>query len=269
MAGMNAFVFSGQRLGRQLALATLVAVSVGTAQAGLFEDDEARKAILELRQRVDTQRETLERRLADEQRRNAEEVGVLRKSLLDLQSQIDGLRAEQASLRGQNEQLVRDLTEVQRRQKDIAQGVDERLRKFEPLKVQVDGREFQADPAEKRDFDAALAVFRQGDFDRAQSVFSDFLRRYAQSGYGPSVLFWLGNAQYAMRDYKSAVTQFKLLLSVAPDHARAPEGMLSLANCQIELKDSRAARKTLEDLLKTYPQAEAAAVAKERLQKLK
>lgn len=269
MADMSTLVFRGSRLGRQWVAAALVAASFGTAQAGLFEDDDARKAILELRQRVDTQRETLERRMADEQRRNAEEIGVLRKSLLDLQSQIEGLRAEQAGLRGHNEQLVRDLTEVQRRQKDIAQGVDERLRKFEPAKVQVDGREFSADPAEKRDFEAALGVFRQGEFDRAQSGFSEFLRRYPQSGYGPSVLFWLGNAQYALRDYKSAVTQFKLLLSVAPDHARAPEGMLSLANCQIELKDSRGARKTLEDLLKSYPQAEAAAVAKERLQKLK
>ena len=39
--------------------------------------------------------------------------------------------------------------------------------------------------------------------------------------------------------------------------------MLSIANCQIELKDTRAARATLESLVKTYPQSEAAqAVAK-------
>jgi TolA-binding protein len=50
---------------------------------------------------------------------------------------------------------------------------------------------------------------------------------------------------------------------------RAPEAMLSLANCQVELKDTKSARKTLEDLVKAYPQAEAASVAKERLAKLK
>jgi TolA-binding protein len=27
------------------------------------------------------------------------------------------------------------------------------------------------------------------------------------------------------------------MLTQAPDHARAPEAMLSIANCQIELKD--------------------------------
>lgn len=66
---------------------------------------------------------------------------------------------EHAKLRGQNEQLLRDVADLQRRQKDIAQGVDERLRQFEPVKVTVDGLEFQADADEKRDFEAALAVF--------------------------------------------------------------------------------------------------------------
>jgi TolA-binding protein len=50
---------------------------------------------------------------------------------------------------------------------------------------------------------------------------------------------------------------------------RAPEASLSIANCQVELKDVKSARKTLEDLIKVYPQSEAAAVAKDRLAKLK
>jgi TolA-binding protein len=35
------------------------------------------------------------------------------------------------------------------------------------------------------------------------------------------------------------------------------------------LKDTKAARKTLEDLLKAYPQSEAASAAKERLARLR
>ena len=69
--------------------------------------------------------------------------------------------------------------------------------------------------------------------------------------------------------YKEAIVNFKAVLSVAPDHLRAPEAALSIANCQVELKDVRSARKTLEDLIKVYPQSEAAAVAKDRLTKLK
>jgi tol-pal system protein YbgF len=238
---------------RLIALA-LAAGFACAAQAALFGDDEARRAILDLRQ---------------EQQRSNEDNAQLRRSLVELQGEIDAVRADLATLRGSNEKLSRDLAELQRQQKDLLQGVDERLRRFEPVKVSVDGREFMAEPAEKRDFDAALAVFRKGEFGPAQLAFADFIKRYGQSGYVPSAFFWLGNAQYATREYKLAVQNFRSLLTLAPDHPRASEAVLSIANCQLELKDVKAARKTLEDLLKTYPQSEAAATAKERLARLK
>lgn len=250
---------------RWAAMSVLLCLGASTAGAGLFDDDEARKAILDLRQRVDAVRQESEQGAS----RAGEDSALLRRSLLELQNQIETLRSEVATLRGMNEQLSRDVADVQRRQKDTAQGVDDRLRQFEPVKVAVDGREFVAEPAEKRDYEAALAVFRKGDFSSAQTIFVDFLKRYPQSGYGPSVLFWLGNAQYATRDYKEAMINFRALIARVPDHARAPEAVLSIANCQIELKDTRGARKTLEDLIKAYPQSEATVAAKERLARLK
>lgn len=265
----SVFSDSRTRLPRWLLTFALGVLAMVPVHAGLFEDDDARKAILELRQKLDQQKDAFDRRLQEEQRRATDEVVPLRRSLLELQGQIDAMRGELAQLRGQNEGLVREVSELQRRQRDLATGLDERVRKFEPIKVQLDGREFSVEPAEKRDYDAALALFRQGEFERAQASYSEFLRRYPQSGYGPLTLFWLGNAQYALKDYKSAVSQFRLMLSVASDHPKVPEAMLSLANSQIELKDSKAARKTLEDLVRMHPQSEAAAVAKERLQKLK
>lgn len=253
---------------RQAAL-LLCALGASVAHAGLFEDEEARRAILELRQRVDGLRQDSEQREAQRTTRATEEGAQLRRSLLELQNQIETLRADMARLVGQNEQLARDVAELQRQQKDVLAGLDERLKKFEPLQVTVDGREFMAEQAEKREFDAALGVFRKGDFANAQSAFADFIKRYPSSGYAPSAFFWLGNAQYATRDYKEAIQNFRNLLTQAPDHARAPEAVLSIANCQVELKDSKAARKTLEDLIKAYPQTEAAAAAKQRLPRLK
>ena len=243
------------------------------AGAALFDDDEARRAILELRQRMDGQRLATERQIEEMRRASekaTEENNVqLRRSLLELQTQIEALHTELARLRGQDEQLARDVAEVQRRQKDVVQGVEERLRKIEPTKVTVDGRELVVDPTEQREFDAALAVFRRGDFPAAQNAFTEFTRRYPQTSYRPSALFWLGNAQYANRDYRGAIGNFRALLAQAPDHARAPEAVLSIANCMIELKDNPGARKTLEDLVKAYPQSEAANAAKERLARLK
>jgi tol-pal system protein YbgF len=249
--------------------AVLLAALASVAHAGIFDDEEARRAILDLRQRVDAARQESAKRVADEAQRATEETAQLRRSLLELQNQIETLRSDLARMQGQNEQLTRDVAELQRQQKDMLQGVDDRLRKFEPIKVTVDGREFTVEQAEKRDYEAALAVFRKGDFTAAQATFVDFLKRYPQSGYVPSAFFWLGNAQYATRYYKEAVQNFRTLLSQAPDHMRAPEAVLSIANCQVELKDTKAARKTLEELIKAYPQSEAAAAAKERLGRLK
>ena len=261
---------------RPLAWALKAALAAGAASlalpaAAIFSDDEARRAILELRQRVDAQRVQIEQQAGQiaELARSNEENAQLRRSLLDLQQQIEALRAEIARLRGQDEQIARELSELQRRQKDVAQGIEERLRRFEPVKVTVDGREFMADPAEQKEFDAALGVLRKGDFPAAATAFGDFLRRYPQSGYRPSALFWQGNAQYGAREYAAAIATFRALLQAAPDHVRAPEAVLSIANCQIELKQTPAARRTLDELIKAYPQSEAAAAARERPARLR
>jgi tol-pal system protein YbgF len=239
---------------RGAALAALLLCASLGAQAALFEDDEARRAILDLRQRVETMRT-----------QGADENAQLRRSLLDLQNQIEQMRGDLQRMTGQNEQLTRTITEMQQRQTDV----DNQLKKNEPSKVSIDGREFNADPKEKADFDAALGVFRAGQFAQAQTAFADFVKRYPQSGYNASALFWLGNAQYATRNYNEAIANFRSMLSLAPDHAKAPEAVLSIANCQIELKDTRAARKTLEDLTKAYPQSEAAQAGRERLSRLR
>jgi tol-pal system protein YbgF len=242
----------------QLALVLALSALTGLAQAALFDDDEARRAILDLRQRLEQSNKNF-----------AEENAQLRRSLLDLQSQIESLRGDLSQSRGAHENLARDVSDVQQRQKDVAAGVDERLRKFEPVKVSVDGREFLVEPAEKRDYEAAMDIFRKGDFVAAQTALVQFLQRNGKSGYAPSALFWLGNAQYANKSYKDAMANFQQLLNVAPGHARAPEAMLAISNVQLELKDLKAARKTLDDLVKAFPASEAANTARDRLTRLR
>jgi len=256
---------SVMRAGRGTLAAVLMIGCLGQASAGLFDDEEARKAILDLRQKV----ADLDKRFTEETLRSSEDAAQLRRSLIELQNQLDAARAEVAKLRGQDEQMARDLAEVQRQQKDTVQTLDERVRRFEPSRVTVDGREFLAEPAEKRDYDAAMATFRKGDFASSQLVFVEFLNRYPKTGYRPSALFWLGNAQYATKDYKDALASFRALVAAAPDHQRVSEAALAIANCQLELKDTKGARRTLEDLQANYPGTEAAQAAKDRLARLR
>jgi tol-pal system protein YbgF len=246
-----------------------LALAAPVAQAGLFDDDEARKAILDLRQRQEQSEARVKAAQAETNTQLLEQINQLKRSLLDLNNQLELMRSEMAKLRGQDEQLTRDVVELQRLQKDAVQGVEDRIRKLEPKKVSLDGKEFLADPEQSRQYEDAMAVLRRGDFAAATAALSSFNRRYPGSGYNASTLFWLGNAQYGMREYKEAMGSFRSLIAMAPDHPRAPEALLSVANCQMELKDSKGARRTLDELLKTYPKSEAAQAGKERLASLK
>lgn len=244
----------------------------GTAQAALFSDDEARAAILELRRQVESLRIELrdlradsERRLKTNREQLSDEIATFGRSLLDLQRQNELLRGDLARMQGAYEELARQVANAQRAQKDDAQNIMDRLAKLEPLKVAIDGMEFTATPGEKRDFDLALDTFRKGDFPTAQTYFVAFINRYPASPYSTSGLFWLGNAQYALRDYPNAISNFRLLLAKDPQHLRAPEALLSVANCQLELKDTVAARATLEQLIRAYAGSDAAKAASERL----
>lgn len=235
----------------------------------LFDDDEARKAILDLRQKFDAYRQTTDAALSRLTNEARDGDATRQRSLLELLNQNEQLRAEIARLRGQNEQLARDVSELQRLQKDVLAGVDARLRQVEPVRVVLDGQDFSAAPEEKREFDAALDLLRKSDFGAASAAFSGLLRRYPGSGYTASALYWLGNAQYARSAYTEAIDSHKRLTTQFPSHVRTPEALLAMANSQIEIKDGKGAQRTLEALVKGYPQSEAAAAGRERLARMR
>ena len=250
-------------------VAVVLVACMGSSSAGLFDDEEARRAVLDLRQKIEALKIDLEKKQTEGAKTLSDEDTSIRRGMLDLQNQLTTARSDIDKLRGQNEQLMREISDIQRRYKDSTQSLQERLRNLEPTKASVDGQEFLAIAIEKRDYEEAFGVFRNGDFVSASRLLTEFLSRYSQSGYRPSALFWLGNAQYANLDYKESLNSFKVLLAIAPDHMRAPEAMLAVANCQVEMKDSKAARKTWETLLTAYPNSEAAEAARDRLSRFK
>jgi tol-pal system protein YbgF len=239
------------------------------AHAGIFDDDEARRAIIDLRQKLEQNNEQARSRQAEQMATLTDQVNQLKRSLLDLNNQLEQLRSDNAKLRGQDEELSRAVAEIQRTQKDLQAGVEDRMRKFEPQKVTLDGKEFSVDPDEKRQYDEAMEMFRKSDFAGSTVSLSAFRKRYPSSGYNESVLFWLGNAQYGSRQYKDAITSFRALVSATPENPKAPEALLAIANCQAELKDTKSARRTLDELIKNYPSTEAAAAGRERLASIK
>jgi len=230
------------------------------AHAGLFDDDEARKAISDLNAKLTA----VSSKLDEQSDKKADKTAVL-----DQLNQLDSLRQEIARLRGQLEVLGNSVDEMQRRQKEFYVDLDNRLRKLEPQKVVLDGKEAQVDQNEQKSYETALAVFQSGDYAGAASSLNTFAQIYPHSIYLPVAQYSLGIAYYAQKDYKNAVATFQSLLKAFPDSPKAPDAMLNIASCYSEQKEKVQAKKWLQNVRTVYPDSAAAKTAADRLNSLK
>lgn len=236
----------------------LAALGAGQAQAGLFDDDEAR------------------RQLADFKARTEAHLDTQAKAQLELASQIQRQADEIARLRGQIETLNYELDTAKKRQQDFYIDLDTRLRKLEPQagangaggEAPVEAAKPASDPAaENRDYEVAINFFRTSKFKDAATAFAAFLQKYPDSSLAPNAQFWLGNAWYAQHDCRKAIEAQSYVTTKWPDSAKAPDALLAIATCQQELGNPTGARRTLETLVAKYPTAPAAESAKQRLKK--
>jgi len=235
------------------------------ARAGLFDDDEARRRLEQVRVDMDARIEKLE---------------DAARAQLQLMNQLEALRAEIAKLRGQLEVTANDLDQSQKRQKDFYVDLDTRLRKVETSVTDLTQKVAAgataprpadmpaADPAqETRDYEAAVNLLRASKYVDASVAFRQFIKNWPKSSFLPGANYWAASALFQARDVETASEYYGKVVNNWPDDALAPDAMLGLSNSQQELGDAKLARKTLETLVSKYPKSDAAKTAKQRLGK--
>ena len=225
-----------------------------SAHAGLFDDDQARQAVLDLRAQSANQ---------------ANQLAAAQRTILDQSGRIDQLSQQVDTLRGANEDLTNRLTTLERQQKDSYADLDTRLKKFEPQQQTVDGVEGVVQPGETDAFNAASQQFRGGNFKAASASFRAFIDKYPQSPYQPTAQYWLGNAQYALRDYRGSTATWQNLVKNYPQHARAADALVAIATNQLEQGQKAAAKKTYAQVVTQFPGSSAAQTAQGKLEALK
>ena len=249
-----------------------VGLATGQAHAGLFDDEEARLRINEMRNEFNGRVSKLE-------------SGA--RAQLELADQIELLKTEIARLRGENEVLSNDLANAIKRQKDFYVDLDNRLRKLEPHAdaaaaapqpataapaaapaAAVAPPVTAADPAaESRDYEAALTQLRGGKYKEAATGFIGFIRRHPGSSFQPSAHFWAASSLYQLKDNAAAAEYYAKVANQWPDDNRAPDALLGLASAQQAQGDAKAATRSLERLAAKYPSSSAAQIARQRLKK--
>lgn len=260
------------RLLPALMASLFVGLATGQAHAGLFDDEEARLRINEMRNEFNGRVSKLE-------------AGA--RAQLELADQIEQLKTEIARLRGENEVLSNDLANAIKRQKDFYVDLDNRLRKLEPHAdaaaaapqpataapaaapaAAVAPPVTAADPAaESRDYEAALTQLRGGKYKEAATGFIGFIRRHPGSSFQPSAHFWAASSLYQLKDNTGAAEYYAKVANQWPDDNRAPDALLGLASAQQAQGDAKAATRSLERLVAKYPSSSAAQIARQRLKK--
>ena len=239
------FTSTKQTLSRAFCLcAALICLGESNSAWALFSDDEARKAILDLRKTLAT-------------------------TQLELQSQIEKLKADNAELRGRIEDIQKQGEDINSSQKTYYQDLDTRLGNFEPRTATIEGVTGTVEPNEKKVYDDALKAFQAGNLKKASEAFSAFAAKYTKSPYLPLALYWGGNSKYANKDYAGAISQLQSLIKKYPDHPRVPAAMVTLGNSQLEGGNKTAAKKTFSEIVSKYPDTEAAKDARQLLAALK
>ncbi len=238
----------------------ITAVSASAPALALFSDDEARRAILDLRAKV----EALTVRITELE----QQLQTSNQGRLQLLNESEQLRSELARLRGKVEETAQVATTGRSQQKDLYGDLDQRLRSLEPTEIELDGVRYRVSPTEKERFDAIRDLIRKGDFKAAVSAANTFQQAFPLSAVAAYVLLDKGTALYADKNYKASIAARQEFIQKYPDHPARPQATLNLAASQAESGNPNTARGILQGLIKSYPNSPAAAEARERLKAL-
>jgi tol-pal system protein YbgF len=249
-------------------LVAWAALLTSAAHAALFDDDEARKQITQLKSQAEARQKSIEERLSAIDARLGQMDSTGQNRVVDLAQLIEALKQDMAKLRGQIEVLSNHTETLERRQKDLYVDLDNRLRRIEQTQTQLQDKLSQGErsaAAEKQAYETALNQFKVGNYQLAITNFQSFMTNFSSSELLPSAQYWIGNAYYSMRDYKSAIAAQQKVVRLWPENSKAPDALLNIASSQAELGENTAARETLRTLVKKYPSSSASEQAKQRL----
>jgi len=242
-----------------------------SSHSALFDDEEARKKILEVEKNLQSQNQATQSALRDLKQSNEQQDAVTRNGLADMQSQLDALKQENARLKGELEVANHKVETALQRQKDLYTDIDERLRKLEsapvadvaapPAVVEKNTQEYQL-------LELANGLSKESKHKDAFKEYDKFLKDYPNSSLAPEAMYGLGYSQFALKNYKSSIATQQKLIDTYPDSPKVPDAMFNLANSQIQLGLVPGAKKTLRDLVAKFPNSELTPTAQKRLKAL-
>jgi tol-pal system protein YbgF len=211
-------------------------------------------------------------------------------SLIQLANELEQLRNETKTMRGQLEQLRYDSDNGASRQRELYVDVDKRLQSLEQGQRGVaapapsQGGFAAAAPSEapaptivtapraagtdQQNYQAAFELMQARKYEEAGKSFTEFLVGFPQSPLADNAQYWLAETHYVRGQYQVALPQFQKVIDGYPQSAKQPDALLKVGYCQAELGNRDAARTALQQVARKYPDTTAARLATQRLERL-
>jgi len=262
---------------KKLILAFLFMASPFTStlsHAALFDDTEARKKILEVETTMKSQNQASQAEIKSIKDKQGEIDQRLGQNILDLLNEIQTLKQEIATLKGDLELANHNIDNTQQRQKDLYNDTDTRLRAIEGQSQAMNGGVDNVTPVPEKNaqeyqlLELANGLSIENKHKDAFNAYDKFLKEYPNSAYAAEAKYGLGYSQFALKSYKSAIATQQKVIDLHPDSPKVPDAMFNMANSQIQLGLVPAAKKTLRDLINKFPNSEVTPNAQKRLKAL-
>lgn len=112
-----------------------------------------------------------------------------------------------------------------------------------------------AAPSAREEYDAAAALFKQGQYDAAEKALSAFLVKHPKSRLVPEATFTLGETYFQRSRPREAAENYLKITTAHSSAARAPEALLRLGQSLQALGAQEQACASFAEVARKYPSA--------------
>lgn len=237
-------------------------------------------------QQVETQVNVLR---ADSRRADSATAVQLRQILVLQQQMLDSLAATRRSLNEMKGSTANDLLAVQQQLLQLQELTGQSQRRLTELRSQLEARgeavgappaggvtgapgapaDSTAAPAPaaasaQQMYDASLAQLRRGSAATGRAGLREMLQAYPRSELVPDALYFVGQS-FSSENPDSASAYYRKVVKEYPTSSRAPAALYGLGLLAERRGDKAGARDAYNQLLKSYPKSDEAALARDRL----
>ena len=119
---------------------------------------------------------------------------------------------------------------------------------------------------EKGQYEYAMGLLKQGDYELAEKAFQEFMTVGNDSSLLSNANFWLAETYYVRENYKDSAKNYLSLYQVYPDSKKAADALLKLGISLVNMDQKEQGCVTFIQLKDTYPNANTAVLDRGKLE---